>query len=371
MTRRFRLIVFALLSSLAAGWAGAHATSTSFLTVDARADSRPVTMIWDVSVMELSWVIALDANDDSRITWGEITRQGEQIASLTLRNLQVARGGAECSLASDDLLLTQHAQEPHLSVVMSATCPASGALRLTGSLSFANDSSQKILLDVTTPGGQHVSALSTREPEWVEPSSPSWAASLLTFLVQGVWHVWIGYDHIAFLLLLLLPSVLRSKGGEWHSGVARREVVGDVFRIVTAFTLSHSITLGLAATSVLTLPSGLIEFSIAASIVMAGLMNLLPGFAGWRLPLAFGFGFVHGFGFANALAELGSSGSQLAPMLAGFNLGVEVGQLSLVAVALPILFRARTSPLYAARLMPVLSLGTALLGAMWMATRIP
>ena len=103
---------------------------------------------------------------------------------------------------------------------------------------------------------------------------------------------------------------------------------------------------------------------------MAGLLNLFPGASRWRLRLAFGFGFVHGFGFANALQQIGAQGERLAPMLAGFNLGVEAAQLLIVAVTLPVLWLLSRQSRYSSRFMPALSLATALTGAIWFAGRL-
>jgi hypothetical protein len=104
--------------------------------------------------------------------------------------------------------------------------------------------------------------------------------------------------------------------------------------------------------------------------VIAGLLNLFPAGASWRLRLAFAFGLVHGFGFANALRESGAGEVRLVPMLAGFNLGVEVAQLTIVALTLPVLWRLSREPLYSQRLMPVLSVATAMTGAIWFANRL-
>src|SRR5262249_40427319 len=155
--------------------------------------------------------------------------------------------------------------------------------------------------------------------------APSMAATFATFAGQGLWHVWIGYDHLAFLLLLLLPGVLRAVStGGWQAVPAFRETAPDLFRIITAFTLAHSFTLALAATGTVQTRVRPVEVAIAASIVIAGILNLFPSAARARLALAFGFGLVHGFGFANALAELGARGARLVPTLAGFNMGVEL-----------------------------------------------
>ena len=182
--------------------------------------------------------------------------------------------------------------------------------------------------------------------------------------------MWIGYDHIAFLLLLLLPSVLQRTPQGWCAAPSGRRAVHDLLIIVTAFTIAHSITLALAATGTARPPVQLIEASIAFSIVAAGVLNLFPGAARWRLALAFGFGLMHGFGFANALAELGALGSRLVPALAGFNIGVELAQLSIVLLVFPWLLRTRASPYYAARFMPATSIAVAVAGAVWLTQRI-
>jgi hypothetical protein len=134
--------------------------------------------------------------------------------------------------------------------------------------------------------------------------------------------------------------------------------------------VAHSITLALATTGTVHIPVRPIEIAIALSIIIAGLLNLFPKAGRARLGLAFGFGLIHGFGFANALAELGTHGARLIPTLAGFNVGVELAQISLVALVLPFLLRARNSMFYAWRFMPAASLAAAMAGAAWVAARV-
>ena len=129
-------------------------------------------------------------------------------------------------------------------------------------------------------------------------------------------------------------------------------------------------TLGLAATETVHLPAQPIEVAIAASIVIAGLLNLFPAAARWRMPLALVFGLVHGFGFANALQGIDVSGFRLTPVLAGFNVGVELAQLLIMAVALPVLWLLSRQRTYARRVMPVLSVAIALTGGVWLIGRL-
>ena len=366
---RLPLIVLlaATLSLGAASRAEAHFTSTSYLIAESTDDTH---VTWDVSAADVHWSLGLDRDGNGSITWEEIEARRDDIAALALGNLGVSRGGEACDVRFSDLQLTSHAQEPHLSLGFTAKCAKQGRIELTGTLFFDTNSTQRTLIDVTTRAGQFTSILSPAAPRWVEPAAPSMLATFTTFVGQGLWHVWIGYDHLAFLLLLLLPGVLRATGASWQGASTFRETARDLFRIITAFTLAHSTTLALATTGLVHIPVRPVEVAIAASIVIAGLLNLFPSAARARLALAFGFGLVHGFGFANALAALGAHGARLVPTLVGFNVGVELAQLSLVVLVLPWLFRARNSAFYAWRFMPATSLVAAMAGAAWLVARV-
>jgi hypothetical protein len=144
----------------------------------------------------------------------------------------------------------------------------------------------------------------------------------------------------------------------------------EVLRIVTAFTIAHSITLSLAALSVVSLPSRLVESTIALSVVLAALNNLKPVVAGRRWAVAFGFGLIHGFGFASVLADLGLPRDALVLALVGFNLGVEAGQLAIVGLFLPVAYGLRRTWVYRRMIFAGGSALIALLAAVWMAERV-
>lgn len=145
--------------------------------------------------------------------------------------------------------------------------------------------------------------------------------SLRAMLLSGLEHIVTGYDHVLFLLCLLVP------GGTWRSRVA----------IVTAFTAAHSVTLLLAALHVVSPPARVVEVAIALSLIYVALENLLVERPRARWPLAFGFGLVHGFGFAGMLDVLGMPTAQLVSSVLAFNVGIEIGQLAIVAVAVPVI----------------------------------
>jgi hydrogenase/urease accessory protein HupE len=178
------------------------------------------------------------------------------------------------------------------------------------------------------------------------------------FLVLGVEHIFTGYDHVAFLIGLLLLG-----GTAW-----------ELVKIVTAFTAAHSLTLALAALGFVTPPARAIEPLIAASIVYVGAENLWAlrrdgaqqAALRHRWMITFAFGLVHGFGFASVLRELHLPRAALAAALVSFNLGVECGQLCIVLLALPLLRRLRRVPAFA----PAASICILALGAFWVVARL-
>ena len=185
-----------------------------------------------------------------------------------------------------------------------------------------------------------------RKSQQFELREISAGRQFLAFARQGVWHIWIGFDHILFLLSLLLPAVLTFRDRRWMPVGQFRPAFWDVVRVVTSFTLAHSITLSLAALEVVTLPSRVVESTIALSVVLAALNNVRPVIEERRWLMAFVFGLIHGFGFASVLTDLGLPRGTLALALVAFNLGVELGQLTIVAAFLPLAFAFRRTWLY-------------------------
>ena len=201
-------------------------------------------------------------------------------------------------------------------------------------------------------------------------AKPSAWKQFVDYLIEGVWHIWIGIDHILFLLSLLLPAVLVWAADRWKSAASFRSAFIEVLKVVTAFTVAHSITLSLAALQIINMPSWIAESAIAASVVVAALNNVFPIFHGRRWMVAFGFGLIHGFGFANVLTELGLPQSTLLIALVGFNLGVELGQVAIVAVFLPIAFLLRDTWAYRKLVLVAGSLLIAFIAAAWLVERV-
>jgi hypothetical protein len=365
-----------LLGTLLA-WAGAlvfapaawaHAQSTSYLIMELAEGEVPVR--WDLSVHDLVWTVFIDADYDGLATWQEIQEARPAISSAVLAQISVTRGGAACPLRIRDFALAKRDDQSFLSLAMIAACPRAGRVTIEGPLFMTGDASQRVLLSARRDGQALTGVLSAAAPQWSEPERMSAWASFARFMGEGLWHVIIGYDHVAFVLLLLLPSVMRPVEGRWQGAADLGPVTREIVTIVTAFTIAHSVTLALAVTGTVVLPAKPIELAIAASIAVAALLNLLPRLSGWRLPLAFGFGLVHGFGFANALRELDASGTSLLPLLAGFNVGVELAQLGIVALVLPAIYLVRRAHWYSGGVLPLGSCALGAAGVVWLVQRL-
>lgn len=178
-------------------------------------------------------------------------------------------------------------------------------------------------------------------------SSSSVMGGILAMVGLGTHHIWIGIDHVLFLLALLLPSCLARVDGRWVPVARFRHALLNVVAVVTLFTVAHTITLSLAALGTVTLPSRFVESVIAASIAIAALDILRPVFHSWLWTIVFAFGLFHGFGFASVLGEIGIPPGYLVHSLLGFNIGVELGQLAIVCALFPLLYLVRNVDAYA------------------------
>ncbi len=342
-----RVVTMAWLMSMA-GTALAHKSSDSYLTVQAQADQ--VSVQWDIALRDIQFAIGLDANGDDQITWGELQQKERELQAWAVSRLSLQRGGS-CTLGQASLQVDEHTDGGYAVLAWRGRCPQQhGPLSIQYSLLFDLDAQHRGLLKLDLDGATHSAVLGPQSGLMQFAEATTVGAQFVQYLWQGVWHIWIGFDHILFLLALLLPAVLLARRRGGHGGGVRgvsrfKEASLSVLAVVTAFTLAHSITLSLAALEIISLPSRLVESAIAASVVFAAANNLVPMVQG-RWLMAFFFGLIHGFGFASVLTELGLPGGALAVSLVGFNLGVELGQLAIVAVFLPLAFLLRHTLLY-------------------------
>jgi len=360
----------ALPLALCALLAHAHKPSDSYLSI--HADAASVTGQWDIALRDLEHAIGLDADADGAITWGELRARHSDIAAYAFARLKVRADQRACSLAATDHLVSAHSDGAYAVLRFTARCEARRLreVEVEYSLFFDLDPTHRGLLRVQHPSGTVAATLGPERPRIAVPlSGISRLSQFLDYGGEGVWHIWIGFDHVLFLISLLLPAALFLTARGWQAAHRFAPVFWDVFKVVTAFTVAHSITLSLAALALIQLPSRLVESAIALSVMLAALNNLRPLVLGRRWVVAFAFGLVHGFGFASVLADLGLPQDTLLVALVGFNLGVEAGQLAIVALFLPLAFLMRRTWVYRRMIFTGGSAAIALVAAVWLIER--
>jgi hypothetical protein len=371
--QRAGTVLALILALLMHAPAQAHKPSDSYLTITL-ADGA-ITGRWDIALRDLDFAIGLDADGDGAITWGEVRARHAEIASYALARLAIRADGTEgpsCTVEVGAQAIDDHTDGSYSVLPLTIRCPVVPKRLTIDYRLFADlDPQHRGLLNLQAGGVARSAVLGPQAPlQSFDLKEANRLTQFLDYLRDGVWHIWIGFDHILFLLSLLLPAVLVWGVREWRAAETFGAAFWSVVRVVTAFTAAHSITLTLATLGYVSLPSRWVESAIAASVVLAALNNVWPVFHGRRWMVAFSFGLIHGFGFASVLVDLGLPRDALALALVGFNLGVECGQLAIVAVFLPLAFSLRRTWFYRRLVMVGGSLAIAVLAAVWLCERL-
>ncbi|HVF11421.1 MAG TPA: HupE/UreJ family protein [Abditibacteriaceae bacterium] len=368
-TRGARCIALVLLCLGLAAEAQAHDPGLS--AVDLKLNSSGLTAQATYARGDVQVLVPLDAAADGKATTAEFDAARPRLKALAANALQVwfdgkrapahavtvqmgasdtvhfgvnfsGAAGKQLKLRSTLVSRLARGHRQYLTLHNEA-----GKLIAEQMLSADNAVLQASLAGASTPQGGTPSARAESKPQKFQQ-----------FLTLGLEHILTGYDHLLFLFALLIV------------GGSLREVA----KIITSFTLAHSITLALATFSLIRVPANIIEPMIAASIVFVGLENILrrdPEHLQRRWMLTFAFGLVHGCGFASVLRELGigANGVAAAIPLLSFNLGVELGQIGVAALVLPLIWQLRQRPVFSARYVPACSLLVTAAGAYWFIER--
>lgn len=365
----FRTAIVASLMLLFGSIASAHVSSNGFLVL--RIEGQELQGSMELAVRDVELAVGVDADQDGRITWGELRAAQPRLQQYVATHLRLDAQRSECVLEFQALQVNARVDGNYAYLPFGAHCPQSvRQLGINYTLMQDIDPSHRGLLTLTSGadaqtavlGGHHTLATFTL-------GVSSRGRAFIDYLQAGIWHIWSGIDHLLFLLSLLLPAVLLRRNGHWEPVPAARPAFINILKVVTAFTLAHSITLSLAAFDVVRLPSRLTESVIAASIIVAALNNVFPIVTDSRARIAFAFGLLHGFGFASVLADMGlPHGARLVCLLA-FNLGIEAGQLAVVLAVMPLVYTMRASTVYRRALMPWGSAVIATIALVWLAQR--
>jgi hypothetical protein len=366
--RRWGLTFLALCLGAATS-AEAHVASNSFLTM--RIEGASVEGSVELAVRDAEIAVGLDANHDGKVSWGEVRAAQGALLVYLRRHLQLAAADGSCALRFGALEINARVDGNYLWQAFTAQCPNTlQQLMIDYRLLDAEDPSHRGLLTLVVRGTVQSAVLGGENQRRVfDLGHPSHWTAFSEYFQVGVWHIWSGIDHLLFLVSLLLPAVLVRRADRWQAVPRAAPAIIGILKVVTAFTLAHSITLSLAAFDVLRLPSRVTESVIAASIIVGALNNVFPLVTEARWRIAFAFGLLHGFGFAAVLSEMGlPRGARLISLVA-FNLGVEAGQLAVVLAIMPIVYAVRASRLYQGTLMPWGSTAIASLALVWLVQR--
>jgi hypothetical protein len=358
----------ALLLVVWAANAYPHKASTSYLQV--QIDGTQVSGRWDIALRDLDYVLGLDTDGDAQLTWGEVRRQQSAIADYALRRLTLRSDQDDCRLSVERLQIADHSDGRYASLGLGGACPHEPvSLSLDYRLLFDVDAWHRGLLNLDFRGS-HSGVFAPDER--LLRFNVAGASSLTVFAQYfrtGVWHVWTGWDHMLFLAGLFLPAVVRRRGSEWQPAASLKVALTDTAIMVTAFTLAHALTLSLAATGFFSPPTRLVESGVAASVMFAGLNNLVPMVYRGLFWLAAAFGLVHGAAIAGALIELGLPPGDRVWALLAFNLGVEAAQLTVLLAVIPLSFVCRRSPWYRWLVLVPGSVFITVVGLLWLIQR--
>ena len=369
-TTTCRLVACACVLGFFSPLAAAHKPSDGYVSLTVLRDN--ISGRWDIALRDLDFVLGLDANANDRLTWGEIRTRLPEIEDYALQRLALDAAGARCPLGVRDRLIDTHTDGAYLVLDLAGVCPQrSGAVAVSYEFLLEVDSTHRGLLNLEIDGTTLSAVLTpSRTPQvFAADGERAWRA-LTAYFADGVHHIWTGYDHLLFLCSLLLPSVALRRNGRWAPASHWIPVARDVLRTVTAFTAAHSLTLLLAAWGLVTLPSRAVESVIALTVVLAALNNVFPLVDARRWMVALGFGLIHGFGFASVLAGLDlPSAAERGIALLGFNLGVEAGQIAIVAALLPALYALRGTVFYRRAVLVGGSCVVAVVATAWLVER--
>ncbi len=362
-------LALALGTCTIAGSASAHKPSDSYLNL--RPVGNEVRGRWDIALRDLDDTLGLDTDGDGVVTWGEVRSRYRDALAYALPRLKLGDGDRSCPGEPGAPHIVEHADGRYLVVELVFHCEKPVTeLSLAYDLFFERDAAHRGIVRVTGRDGEQTFVLTAHErTKRVEVAAKSAFSAFGSMVALGMRHIATGYDHMLFLVALLLPAVLRRERGRWVPVERFAPTLREVVRTVTAFTLAHSLTLALAALGWVELPSRFVESAIALSVVLAAANNLWPLVRADRWVAAFELGLLHGFGFASALADAGAQGKNLATTLFGFNLGVELGQLGIVVALLPLAYALRTRPSYTRWALGAGSAAVAAVASVWLVER--
>ena len=345
--RSFAALAALILAGLGTPRAAAHGLDQGYIFL--HLGEAPVSGRVEVTLADLNAGLGLALPSDGSATLQDIAPHLDRITGYVDARIALSEDGREAELLFGDPSLFPTSYGHFLQLPFEA--------RGLSASPAALDARYAMLFE---PGS---------ELQTLDLSSSSWLRGFAAMIGLGTHHIWVGIDHILFLFALLLPAVVVRRDNKWQPVPGFRPALIHVIKVVTVFTIAHTITLSLAALNAVTLPSRLVESVIAISIAIAALDIFVPIFRERIWIIVFAFGLFHGFGFASVLGEIGIPSAYIVPSLLGFNVGVELGQVAVVVAIFPILYLLRRHFSYTRLMLPAAAAGLIAVSLYWFTER--
>ena len=382
------LVAIGLATACTAAPALAHKASEAFLELQSQPGTTAVR--WDVALRDLDLLLELDADGDGSLQWREVEDRKAALADHASRQVGLFSRSGPCAGSPTLEALARRDDGTYAVLRWNADCPRDERPNRVRYRFLAGvDATHRVIVSLPGAAVEWRALRASEQPQAIElgrapPGTGRY--DLAGFLVEGFRHILHGSDHLAFLLALLLPAVAAGTVGQRLGAT-----LGDLVRIVSVFTLAHSITLGLTAVGLIGLPSRWVESIVALSVMAGGVHALLAVRIAGKVPapgtgtaagngtrsaggiptwLVFSFGLIHGIGFGSALQGAGLAGRPGIAALAGFNIGVEAGQLVVLAVVFPLAWALRGTRGFRRLVLPACALLIIGFGVNWFAARV-
>jgi hypothetical protein len=337
--------------------ANAHKLSDAFMSVD------PEQVQLSIALKDLDAALeTLDSNDDRQLTYGELTQAMPEVVHLLSEEVKFYCDGVARENAWKFSAVERRNDGAYVRFSSVAPCAQQAKIELRYRLLLDIDSSHRLLLtrrQIAGLGSEEISSVVASERlvsiglggtaaasslnSTSQQVSSTWN-NFLRFIPEGVFHIGTGWDHLAFVLALLLPIRLWRLNATHLVPTLNRDALVQLASVVTAFTVGHSVTLMLSTLKLVSVNGQWIEALIAFTIAISAMLNLMTSsdkpkiYARFLILIALVFGLIHGFGFSSVLSEMGVTGLSQFASLAGFNIGIELGQLACIAVWLLVQF---------------------------------
>ncbi|MEG3346413.1 HupE/UreJ family protein [Pseudoalteromonas sp. B5MOD-1] len=356
-------LLFTLFLLIFSSICHAHQQSTAYLNLEQQTSDKLLLVgSWQASVNDLDKAVNFDKNQDNVITWHEITSQQQAVLDYLNSHFNVLQQNQSCKVTVDGALsIDNHFNQSYIHVPLQVDCPSDSSITVNYTALFDIDEHHQAIAAIAK--SSRVFEQNTAK-QVINFKEQSFTTTFIEYVHQGILHIWMGTDHILFLIALLLGCVLVRKQGEWQRVESKKQILIDTAWIITAFTLAHSLTLTATAMNIISPNTRWVELGIALSVLFAAINNIWPMIMrlGW---ITFCFGLLHCMGFASVLGELGLSNEYQLMSILAFNLGVEIGQLVILAICLPLLMLLRNNTWYKKAIMPAGSVVIAIMAIQW------